>query len=352
MRKNKKYLILLLIVAPIAIYFLAKDDKGTLKERESGFAVSDTSLVTKIFIADKKTNSVVLERTDNGWILDEKYNTNPRVIEGLLSTMHRIKVKSPVPKVGLENVLKRMASIGIKVEVYQQDYHINLFDKYKFFPYEKLSKVYYIGDITSDNLGTYMLMEDADHPYITYIPGFRGFLTPRFSPKPDDWKSHKVFRHTLSDISSIAVEFGEIPQESFKVDVTNSDGNYKLHGLYNNNLIVTFDTLRLLNFLTSFSDLRYETRLNNLMTPVEIDSITKTPVLYEITLVDEDKDTTRLTAYKKKTLSQKIKDEAYYQLIPDDRDRFYALVNNDEDFVLLQYYVFDRILYPLSYYTN
>ncbi len=352
MRKNKKYLIILLIVAPVAIWFLTRDDQSTLKERETGFAVKDTSLVTKIFIADKKTNSIVLERTGNGWILDQKYNTNPKVIDGLLSTMHRIKVKSPVPKVGLENVLKRMASIGIKVEIYQQDYRINLFDKFKFFPYEKLSKVYYLGDITSDNVGTYMLMEGADNPYITYIPGFRGFLTPRFSPKPDDWKSHKVFRHTLSEISKVAVEFGETPEESFSVDLSDADGNYKLISLDNNQQLVNYDTLKLLNFLTSFSDLRYETRLNNIMTPTNLDSITSTPVIYKVTLVDDKNDTTVLTAFRKKTLSQKVKDEAYYKLIPDDRDRFYALVNDDEDFVLLQYYVFDKILYPLSHYTE
>lgn len=352
MKKNKKFIIILIIFAPIAYWFLSQNDSSTLQEKETGFAVIDTSIVTKIFIADKKTNSVVLERTDKGWILNNKYNSNNRVVESLLGTMQRIKIKSPVSKVGRDNIVKRLASIGIKVEIYQDAYRINLFDKYKFFPYEKLAKVYYVGDVTPDNLGTYMLLEGAEHPYIVHIPGFRGFLTPRFSPIPDDWKSHKVFNHTLSDIASVAIEFGDNPEESFKVDITKSNGNYNLTRLNDNSKVVNYDTLKLLNFLTSFNDLRYESRLNNLMSLVRIDSIIQTPTLFEITLVDEDNDTTYLKAFKKRALPEEIKEEAYFQLIPDDRDRFYALINDGEDFVLLQYYVFDKVVYPLSHYTH
>jgi len=35
-----------------------------------------------------------------------------------------------------------------------------------------------------------------------------------------------------------------------------------------------------------------------------------------------------------------------------DRDRMYALINDDEDFVLIQYFVFDKILRPLSFFTR
>lgn len=350
--KNKKLIIIAIILAPAALWILMQNDNSTLKESESEFAIRDTSAVTKIFIADKQTNSVILERTANGWLLNGKYSTNPRVVDFLLETMKRLKIKSPVPKAARDNIVKRMSSIGIKVEIYQEAYRINIFDMYRMFPYEKLSKVYYVGDVTPNNLGTYMLMEDAPDPYITHIPGFRGFLTPRFSPIPDDWKSHKVFNHNLADIASVSMEFLEIPEESFRVDISNSDGSYKLIKLSDNVNISRFDTLRLLNFLTSFNDLRYESRLNNLMSPMYIDSITQSDPLFAVTLVDDKNDTTYILSFNKETLSQEIRDETYYQLIPDDRDRFYALINDGEDFVLMQYYVFDKILNPLSYYKT
>lgn len=350
--KNKKLIIILIILVPALIWFLLQNESTTLKDGESEFGIVDTASVTKVFIADKDVNSVLLERTSGGWILNNKYSTNPRLIDFLLGTMHKIKVKAPVPKVARDNVIKRMASIGIKVEVYQLAYRVNLFDKYKFFPYEKLSKVIYVGDATPDNLGTYMLIENAESPYIVHIPGFRGFLSPRFSPLPDNWKSHVVFQHSLSEIKSITLEFNNTPEESYKVDIEGSDGSYKLTQLIDNRNVSSFDTLRLLNFLTSFSDLRYESRLNNMMTHLRIDSIQQTPLLFELTLVDDDFDTTYVKAFSKRALPEEIRDEQYFKLIPDDKDRFYALINDGEDFVLMQYYVFDKVLYPLSYYTG
>jgi len=352
MKKNRKYIIILLIIAPAAIWFILQNNSSTLKEKETAFAVADTSIVTKVFIADKNTNSITLTRTGKGWLLDNKFNTNGKLIDALLETMHRIKVKSPVPKIGRDNILKRMAAIGIKVEVYQTAYRINLFDKYKYFPYEKLSKVYYVGDVTPDNMGTYMLIEGAEHPYVTHIPGFRGFLTPRFSPITDDWKSHVLFNHTLSEILSISIEFGEEPEESFKVDINPKDGSYSVTSLFDNTSVTNYDTLKMLNFLTSFNDLRYESRLNNLMPTIKQDSIIQTPVIYEITLVDEKHDTTYLKTFNKSSLPDVIREAEYFKLIPMDADRFYGLANDGEDFVLLQFYSFDKVLHPLSYYTK
>jgi hypothetical protein len=350
--KNKKLIILLLILAPAAIWLLMQNNKSTLKDAESGFAISDTSIVTKIFIADMKENSVLLEKTPDGWILNKKHKTNTRVVDVLLGTMEKIKVKAPVPILARDNVVKRLSSIGIKVEIYQQSHRINILDKLKLFPYEKLVRVYYVGDVTPDNLGTYMLMEGATDPYVTHIPRFRGFLTSRFSPMPDDWMSHQVFNQTLSNISSVSVEFSERPKESFKVNITDSYGNYQLIKLNDNSIVDRYDTLRLLNFLTSFRDLRYETRLNNLLPPMLIDSITNSPAKYKITLIDDKKDTVYIEGYAKRALPEEIKEEEYFKLIPDDRDRFHALINNGDDFVLMQFYVFDKVLYPLSYYTR
>lgn len=350
--KNKTLIILFIILAPAAIWFLMQNDSGTLEDAESGFAISDTSSVSKIFIADMKTNSVLMERTEDGWMLDGKHKANTKVVDLLLETMLKIKVKTPVPIAARDNVVRRLSSIGIKVEIYQEAFRINLFGKYKFFPYEKLAKVYFVGDVTPDNLGTYMLMDGATDPYVMHIPRFRGFLSPRYSPKLDDWRSHEVFSQDLSEISSVTIEFFEKPEESFKVEIIDSYGNYNLTRLNDNSNVSRYDTLKLLNFLTSFADLRYESRLNNLMSPVLIDSITSSPALYKITLVDDKNDTISVKGFAKRSLPEEIKEDAYFQLIPDDMDRFHALINNGNDFVLMQFYIFDKVLYPLSYYTG
>ncbi|MCB2206875.1 MAG: DUF4340 domain-containing protein [Bacteroidetes bacterium] len=351
MKKNRIIILFISLIVAIIVISLVSNRYSTLKEKETDFAVEDTASVTQIFIADKKDNSVLLKKEGAQWTINEQFVANNKVVEFLLSTMKRLKVKSPVPLSVRNGVVSRLASNGIKVEVYQKVYRINLFDKYKFFKHEKRTKVFYVGDATQDNMGTYMLIEDAENPYIVFIPGFRGFLYSRFSPKPDDWKSHVVFNKKLADIKSVSLQFFEEPENSFKVEVEDARGNYKITALQSGEVLESYDTLRLLNFLTSFRDLRYETRMNNLMTPMKLDSIVNSTPVYELTLVDRFDDTTKVPMFKKHSMPESIAN-AYEMLVPIDHDRFYALINGGNDFVLMQYYVFDRVLYPLSHYRN
>jgi hypothetical protein len=351
MKKNKISFIVVGILVLAAIALLTTYRFSTLEQRESDFAVKDTSSITRIFMADKQMNTVELQRTGSDWKLNGKFPTSSNMIKMLLGTLQSLQVKSPVSLASRDNVIRRMAAIGIKVEIYQEVYRINLFDKIKLFKQEKLTKVYYVGDATQNNLGTYMLMEDASQPYVVFIPGFRGFLYTRFSTKPDDWKSHTVFNNRLIDIEQVKVHFIEEPEESFAVKVIDGKGNYEITRLIDGNKLERYDTLKVLNFLTSFRDLRYESRLNNILSPIIIDSIVNTPGMIELTLYNRMKDSTYVKFFRKNQIPDYVRNEPGV-LVSMDVDRAYALINGGEDFVLVQYYVFDKVLYPLSYYSN
>lgn len=348
MKKNRSISIIAILLVIAAIVLLTQNHYSTLKENETNFSVLDTASVTKIFIADKNVNSVVIERLENGWILNHKSPANTHIVNTLLATLRRIKVKSPVSLASHDNVVRRLATIGKKVEIYQEVYRIDVFGL-KLFKYEKLTKVFYVGDSTKDNLGTYMLMQDAERPYIVYLPGFRGFVSTRFSPLIDDWISHEVFRTTLSEIKSLKIYFGENDSMGFKIDVEDAMGNYHITRLLDNSALESFDTMRVLNLMTSFADLRYEARLNNLLPPQKIDSIVKSPSLYEITLVDNSSDTTYVKLFKRYQAPGEY-NPVYNELVPLDHNRFYGLINGGEEFVLMQYFVFDKVLYPLDHY--
>ena len=341
--------VLVVIVAAVAIF--TGNRYSTLAEWESNFAVEDTASVVSIFIADKDENEVMLERVEDRWLLNGKFETNPRMVEMLLETMKKIKVKSPVSLASHDNVVRRMAAIGKKVEIYQMVYRVDIFDRIKLFRHRKLTKVFYVGDATQDNLGTYMLMEGAENPYIVYLPSFRGFISTRFTPRPDDWKSHVIFNKKLTDIRSVTLKFGREAENSFRVEAAGPSGEYDLIDLTTNTKLDGYDTLKVLNFLTSFRDLRYESRLNNIMSPVRIDSIINSPALYEIDLVAHDGSAVHVSMFEKKATTVEESNMLISQ-IPVDFDRMYGLVNDGEDFVLLQYYVFDRVLYPLSHYRR
>ncbi len=352
MKKNKILILITIVVVIFGAILLTNRHYSTLKKQESDFTVRDTAAVTKIFMADKNNHEILLTRKGGTWMLNDSIRANSRKVSFLLSTLRRLRVKAPVSKASYENVIRRMAAIAVKVEIYQNDYRIRL-GSLKLFPYENKSKVFYVGDVTQNNLGTYMLMEGAQQPYVVYIPGFRGFVSSRFSPLVNDWRSHIIFNSKLGDIRSVQLIFGEKDKagESFAVEVVDALGNYRLKTLKDNKILSVYDTLKVLNFLTSFSDLRYEAHLNEELPQHKIDSIIHSPFQYKLKLDDKSGNSTVLFMYKKNRFPDEV-NKAYDELVPVDLDRFYGYLPKTGDFVLLQYYTFDKILHPLSYYTK
>ena len=347
-KTNLVYLILILVALLAAVLFWNNSYLTTLEGESADFAVRDTSSVSRVFIANMDTNEVLIERKGNQWLLNGEHKAQQGKVDQLLETMYKLRVRSPVPIASHDQVVARMASLGIKVEVYQQVFRINLFDQIKLFPHEKLTKVYYVGDVTKDNLGTYMLKEGADQAFVMHIPGFRGFVMTRYTPIEDDWRDHIIFNDKLADIKSVKLEFNEQPIMSFLIENTGKH-SYKLTRTADN-FDVAYDTLRVLNFLTSFDDVRFEAILTNILPRARQDSIINSPFLHRFTLTTHSGKTTQLTTYNKKLqVEHKGISEADAEI---DNDRMYGLLNNGKDLVLLQYFTFDKLLRPVIYYEE
>ena len=351
MKKNKITITITIILIIVAAILIITNSKSTLRKDISDFTLQDTSIVTKIFMADKNNNQVTLEKTEDGsWKLNNTYKANKKIVESLLKTMQDIEVRSPVSRAAHNSVISRMAAIAVKVEIYQMDYRINLFGIIKLFPHEKLTKTYYVGDATQDNLGTFMLMENSKEPYIIHIPRFRGYVSPRYSPIEDNWRDHTVFDQNISDIKSVTLEFIEDPGWSYNITNIGND-NFTLTGLQENKIIEDYDTLKLLNFLASFDNIKFEALLSNTLEKSYIDSVTSTTPVHIITMVDKSGDTIIVKTFHKKGFLDLFADDGV-SLEPFDLDRLYALVNDEKDIVLIQYYVFDKILRPLIYFEK
>ena len=121
---------------------------GTIDEIEgakSDFAIKDSKSIDKIFIVASTGKSVTLSKQDTNWLVNGKYNARPDNIRLLLKTFRRIDVRSPVPKAAVNNIITEIATGATKVEIYQGN--------------DKPSKIYYVGNPTNDNQGTYMILE-------------------------------------------------------------------------------------------------------------------------------------------------------------------------------------------------
>ena len=206
MKRNKTLLLLaLLFICALAAYFLLqnRNQRSTLDIKEDAFAVADTAAVTKIFLSSKAGNNILLERqSGNKWLLNKKYPAYPSMVNILLETLHRMEVKRPVARQARNNVIKEIASMGTKVEVYTKD---------------GLLKTFYVGNPTTSHTGTNFIMEGAEMPYILSIPGFEGYLTSRFTAPEKEWRSRLVFSSMPASIRELTVAYPDTPAYDFRI---------------------------------------------------------------------------------------------------------------------------------------
>ena len=348
MKKNNRITIIIAALLVVIAGVLIWNNRylSTLQGEASDFQVWDTASVTKIYLADRRENESLLERQEQGWTLNGTYKAHPKQVNYLLTTLYKIRIKMPVSVASHDNIVKQLASQSTKVEIYQIVPRINLFDKIKLFYHEKRTKVFYVGDATMDSSGTFMLKEGADKAYIVYIPSFRGFITTRFTANPDDWRDHTIFHEKLVDIQSVEIDFNEDPEGSFRIDNMGKH-QYKLTRLCDNKEL-PYDTLKVINFLSSFSDLRFEALFTNTMEQERIDSITGSPFVHNVVLTGKDGNTQDMKTFKKLVLNGVTNMSGDYGDV--DHDRMYALIDGGKDFVLIQNYVFDKVLHDVRYF--
>jgi hypothetical protein len=343
------YLVLILLLATIALILIVTRSGSTLQKRAADFAIEDTARISKIFLADKNNRTVLLERQPAGnWKLNGKYRAHQENVDLLLKTMHNLAILEPVSEASYNTVLSVMAASAIKVEIYCRDYRIKLFGTLRLFPHEKKCKTYYVGHVTQNNIGTYMMMEKSSRPFIVYIPGFRGFVASRYRTVENDWREHTIFSSSIREIASVILDFNQEPEKSFRVEQT-AEGIFAVYPLASPIPVPRYDTLKILDLLTSFGNIRFEGFVDD-MDPSRKDTVLAQIPIHTITL--ELKDGTRYQAitYRKPGLPGEIDLEGDPVLF--DRDRLYAVINNGQDIVLVQYFVFDRITRPLAYFLT
>lgn len=186
---------------------LKKSDSGTMQSPDMDFAVKNTQDIYKIFLADRKGRQALLERKEgNNWVYNNQYPARPTAVNLLLETIRQVRVFYVPTKASEENLIKSLAAEGIKVEIYGKDN-------------DKL-KTYYVGGLTNDETGTYIIMDGSEQPYVAHLPGFTGQIRGRYMLGDDNWRSRHVFSEKPEDIQSVSVEYPQRKSNSFRLEKT------------------------------------------------------------------------------------------------------------------------------------
>jgi hypothetical protein len=293
-RKQRNYVIsalALVMLVVVAVVLLMQDDTTI----EQNYNIKDINSITKIIIDDKDERTLSLEKkTDSSWVVNGR-DANIKMIESLLSTFKDMRVREPIAKAARNNIVKQLAASGKKVQVWQKKYLIDFWG-IKLFEREKVSKTYFVGSETQDNMGTYMMLKGEEEPCVVYIPSFKGYLSTRFSAVEDIWRSHAVFKYNRDDIAYLKVEIPNQPSESFEL-VKNGSG-FDFNMLESKTKLAKFDTVKVVALLSSLFELNYESVAKNIP-QIEKDTVFSKAPAFVFTVKNTKGEQNQLKTYSK-----------------------------------------------------
>lgn len=321
MKKNKFLLVVFVLLGITTVLFVFKNKFGTIREELKDFAVKDTANITKVFLADRYGKSITLTReVDNQWLLNSTYKARRSNILNLLEVLYRVDVRTKVAKAAYNNVIKALSSNGIKCEIY-------------FNNKSEPGKVIYVGGQTEDGMGTFMMLENSNSPFITQIPGFNGYLTPRFSPTEKDWREPLLFSLPESEIKSIRIEYANFPENSFLLSSNN--GRYHVSSVDQSNQISHVDSIGCDNYLYQYKNVYYEDQSS--MEQKKIDSIIALPSPIKIELLTIKGQKTELNIYPVPVNSASLAmHDSTGNVSKFDVDRVYGYLLPEKLFVTIQ----------------
>ncbi|MCF8257543.1 MAG: DUF4340 domain-containing protein [Flavobacteriales bacterium] len=326
MKKNLIGLLVLLALGAAAYYVYVQRGSGTMKPALHDFAVDDTSAVTRIFLADKYGRKVTLDRvSDVEWTLNGTHKARKDMMDVLLKTIYRVEMKAPVAESAHNNIVALMAGKSVRTEIYKGD---------------KLVKVYYVGDATNDNMGTYMLLEGSGSPFICHIPGFVGYLTSRYVTDELTWRDTEVFADRIHEIAELEIDYHLFPEKSFRIKRAKG-GVFSMETMHPGpKAIADFDTVEVMRYLMGYDNVRFEKVQG--YPQVTVDSIVNSQWYYRIKLTESSGRVRSITTYR--ILFDPADLELQAEALDWDPDQMHAVIDgNEKEVVLAQYFVFDRL---------
>jgi hypothetical protein len=331
---KKKQLIALMVVILLGVltfWMINRNQKNTLKVELSNFAVKDTLSIDKIFLADKDSHSVLLEKQKDGsWTVNKQFPARMDAIHTLLYTIHQVEVKAPVGRSSFNTIIRRMAAKSTKCEIFQNG---------------KVSKTYYVGGTTQDFMGTYMMIENSSTPFITWIPGFEGYLYTRYFSYPDQWRSTEIFKLKPQEIVSIEHTMNKFPEKSWTL--TNNNNLLQLKDA-KGQVLSGLDTLTARDYLNRFTRINFEALVRDFPQKDSLLALQSSAILKITTNTGKE---IKVETWPKRTPADLVFDQDEPMIY--DPDRFFGIINGQKnELLLLQYHVFDPILKPVEYFVK
>ena len=214
MKKFLPYIIGLVILAGGLAFFVYKYSPTTLDANESVFTVKNLNDITKIRLSTETNTIVSLTLKGKKWMVNDKYEANEEAMGMLLEALKKMETQYQVPAPAEPIVIKDLIRQHNRCEIFLNGE-------------TEPSKIYDVGGPTADGVGTYMMMivngKMARHPYVTHIPSINAYMTQRYYPDIEHWRSIWIYRENDHTIESLKLVYNRDIEKSFEIKRVTGD---------------------------------------------------------------------------------------------------------------------------------
>lgn len=326
MGKTLVYVVLLGILGFGVYFFFFKSADNLYQEKDANFTFRDTAAIGKIFLVDNNGTSILLERqADNKWLLNKEFPAMPLQIVNILTCLKMQTAFSPVPARDHDRVVKLLAGLATKVEVYDRK--------------GNKMRAFYVAGQGPNYHGSYMILEGAQQPYLVEIQGFDGYLTPRYTVEFNDWHSRTLIALSEADIASIEIQYPEDPSNSFKM--SNTGASPTISGPAANSAS-PLNIRRALSYLTFFKNVNAEGLLNGI--PHLDSTIANAKLRCKFIAQAKDNKQIALDIYWIPLSEQEQEINAQEGSVVEQVERHYCVNRSSNDTFLIQTRTFEKLL--------
>ncbi|MBW6498486.1 MAG: DUF4340 domain-containing protein [Bacteroidales bacterium] len=346
---KKSYLLLLtaLVLGAAGLYFSLTGNQGSLHDRDRNFRLPQDADVVRLEMQKKNGESLLLAKDAEGiWHVNQAFRANESAVRELLGTLRHLNVRQPVSLAEQEQVNQALDQQGVLVEVYARTHWIRLPGDIRLIPRTKRVKRLLAGEDTPDGESTIMRLYRSEMPFAVHVPGVQGGFADLFNPNESLWRDPVVVDLQARQIRRIEVRFTENEEESFVID-NQSETPLLLHGGQAVDISL-IDGTRLARYLEGFTELHYEKLMTGADNSLRMQEMFS-PLFLEIVVQDQQERVTTLRFFRRKASEEELRGLAAGTNA--DPNRFFLQVNEGE-FARAQYFVFNRIMRPLSYFLK
>ncbi|MEQ8904620.1 DUF4340 domain-containing protein [Ekhidna sp.] len=271
MSKTIKYAIAVAILLGLNLALFLNDSSNDAPKAEKYFLSEDLEGVSRFTFAIEK-DSVVIERSEQGWILNDQYKADEGFINTLISILEKVEVGRTIDDWNRE-------VLG-NVEV---EFDFNTRYRFQIATNPTKTKSYFItNDIAKE----------------VAVPGYRDNVIDIFTLHPDQWRDRTIVDGSWRTIQKIKVE----KQNGESFEIAFNDNFFTVNG------DAPYDSSAVVDYLNQFQQFQANEMISKRRFP-DLDSLSDSEPLARV-LIDDLKD----------------ENPTLLQIYPDDEKRGYHLV--------------------------